>query len=87
MLHRLESSGRPVDPEQYRSVIRHLETELLAQPAGAALEAVLSAVPSVAELYENLRYEHAGLCRSPLEQAVEAERLARDAIDAASRKA
>ena len=87
VLHRLESGGRPVDPEQYRSVVRHLEAELRAQPAGAGLEAVLSAVPTVAELYENLHYEHAGLCRSPLEQAVEAERQAREAIDAARRKA
>jgi hypothetical protein len=85
VLHRLEFGGRPVDPEQYRSVIRHLEAELQAQPGGAALDAVLNAAPSVAELYENLQYEHAGLCRSPLDAAVKAEQLAREAIARARR--
>ena len=87
VLHRLEFGGRPVDPDQYRSVIRHLAAELDSQPRDAGLEAVLNAAPSVAELYENLHYEHAGLCRSPLEASVEAEKMARDVIAAVQRKA
>ncbi len=80
VLHRMEFGGRPVDPEQYRSVVQHLAAELQAQPQGPGLEAVLAAVPAVAELYENLQYRHAGLCRSPLEAAVSAEQLAAQAI-------
>jgi len=87
VLHRLEFGGRPVDPDQYRSVIQHLVAELRNQPSDAGLAAVLNAAPSVAELYENLYYEHAGLCRSPLEASVEAERLARQVIANARRKA
>jgi hypothetical protein len=56
---------------------------LRAVPNDAALDAVLEASPSTAQLYENMQYEHAGLCRSPLEAALEAELAARAAIDAA----
>jgi hypothetical protein len=35
----------------------------------------------------NLQYQHAGLCRSPLEPSLNAELAARAAIDAARRKA
>jgi len=87
VLHRLEFGGRPVDPDQYRSVIQHLAAELNSHRPGAGLEAVLNAAPSVAELYENLHYEHAGLCRSPLDAAVQAERLAAQVIADARRKA
>src|SRR4051812_46356455 len=80
VLHRLEFGGQPVDAGQYRSVIQHLVTELEATPHDARLEAVLEQAPSVAELYENLQYEHAGLCRSPLDAAVSAEREAAAAI-------
>jgi hypothetical protein len=34
-------------------------------------------------LYENLRYAHAGLCRAPLETALNAELAASAAIDRA----
>ena len=87
VLHRMEFGGKPVDPEQYRSVIQHLATELEAQPSDAALDAVLNAAPSVAELYENLHYGHAGLCRSPLDAAVSAEREAAAAIAKARKPA
>jgi hypothetical protein len=48
---------------------------------------VLGAHPAAAELYENLQYEHAGLCRSPLEAALNAELLAGAAIQRAMRRA
>ena len=38
-------------------------------------------------MYENLHYAEAGLCRSPLEQAMTAEMHARTAIEAAARQA
>lgn len=83
MLERLDRSAVAVDPQQYRGVVEHLAHVLRALPYDAALEAVLKASPSTAELYENLQYQHAGLCRSPLEAALEAELAARSAIEAA----
>jgi hypothetical protein len=44
---------------------------------------VLEAFPSVAELYENLNYQHAGLCRSSLDAGLAAEAAARVAIERA----
>jgi hypothetical protein len=86
VLRKLERSSVPVDPEQYRSLVQHIETELRSHAKDAALEQLLAAVPELAELYENVQYEHAGLCRSPLEASVRAEQAARDAIAAAMRK-
>ena len=83
MMDRLEGSARPVDAEQFRTLVARVTAELEAAPHDAALEAVLDAFPAVAELYENLNYRHAGLCRSPLEPALNAELSARKAIDAA----
>jgi hypothetical protein len=45
-----------------------------------ALRALMTALPALAEVYENLHYEHAGLCRTPLVAAACAEVAARDAI-------
>ena len=83
MLERLDRSTVPVDPQQYRSVVDHLSEVLRGAADDAALNAVLEASPATAELYENLQYRHAGLCRSPLEQSLNAELAARAAIDAA----
>jgi ferritin-like metal-binding protein YciE len=87
MLERLDRSEEAVDPQQYRGVVEHLSEVLRTVPNDAALEAVLSASPATAELYENLQYEYAGLCRSPLEPGLNAELAARAAIDAARRSA
>ena len=38
-----------------------------------ALATVLRAFPAAAQVYENLHYEQAGLCRHPLDQAMPAE--------------
>ena len=80
MLERLDRSGVAVDPKQYRAVVEHLSEVLQSVPRDAALDAVLEASPATAELYENLHYEHAGLCRSPLDAAMNAELAARTAI-------
>jgi ferritin-like metal-binding protein YciE len=87
MLERLDRSAVAVDPQQYRGVVEHLSELLLSVPHDAALEAVLAASPATAELYENLQYQHAGLCRAPLEAALNAELAARAAIDAARKTA
>ncbi len=85
VLDRLERSAQPVDAEQFRAVAGRLAAALEAAPRDAGLEAVLETFPAVAEMYENLNYRHAGLCRSALEPALAAELAARAAIDGAQR--
>jgi hypothetical protein len=87
ILDRLERSAQPIDAEQYRAVAGRLAAELEGVPRDAALEAVLETFPAVAEMYENLNYRHAGLCRSSLEPALAAELAARAAIDGARQQA
>ena len=85
VLEQLERSTGGVGAEQYRSVVRRLADELAAVPSDAVLQAVLDAHPAAAEVYENLNYQHAGLCRSPLERSLSAEMRAKEAIAKASR--
>lgn len=73
LLERLEHSLVPVGAEQYRSVVMHLVSEFGDVNAGAALGALLDNYPAAAELYENINYESAGLCRSSLDQSLAAE--------------
>ena len=83
LLERLEHSPVPVDPAQYRFVVEHLVSELADVQPGAALGALLDSHPAAAELYENLNYQHAGLCRSSLDASLASEQQARQAIQAA----
>lgn len=85
LLERLEVGVRASGAGQYQSVVRHLVEELGRLDADEALEFVLSNFPATAELYENLRYERAGLCRSPLELSLNTELQARAVIDRAAR--
>ncbi|MFT4266742.1 MAG: hypothetical protein QM586_05890 [Xenophilus sp.] len=80
LLERLERSAQPVDPVQYRSVALHLMHEFEDVPP-EELRSVLDAFPAASELYENLHYQHAGLCRSGLDGAMSAELQARQAIE------
>ena len=85
LLERLDRSAEPVGAEQYRSVVRHLGEEFEALQSHQGLSPLLDAFPSAAELYENLNYRYAGLCRSPLDLALDAEARARKAIADAKR--
>jgi hypothetical protein len=76
LLERLDRSVEPVGAEQYRSVVRHLKEEFDELGSERALSALLDAFPSAAELYENLNYQHAGLCRSPLALSLSSEQQA-----------
>lgn len=87
MLERLERSAVAVDAQQYRALVQHLEAELASVRADAQLQAVLDNFPAAAELYENLHYAHAGLCRSPLEPALAAEVQVRALIERLRREA
>lgn len=86
LLQRLDQSTVSVGAEQYRSVVRHLAEELEQLNGDPSLPRLLDSFPPVAELYENLNYRHAGLCRSPLEPALGAEIQARQAIERAMRR-
>ena len=83
VLERLEHSATAVDAQQYRSVVNLLASELAVAPRDAGLHAVLRACPAAAQVYENLNYQHAGLCRSSLDAATAADAVARAAIDRA----
>ena len=80
LLERLERSPQPVAAGQYRSVVHHLAEEFQELQSHQGLSALLDAFPAAAELYENLNYRHAGLCRSPLERSLDAELQARQLI-------
>lgn len=86
LLDRLEGKEVP-DAAQYRLVAQRLGQALNDLPAGDALNAVLHDSPAATLLYENLNYQHAGLCRSDLDAALAAELSARDAISRAMRPA
>ena len=78
LLERLERSREPVAPDQYRMLVERLYAELAGLRMDEAASRVLALLPATAELYENLQYAHAGLCRSPLKPALESEIAARD---------
>lgn len=86
LLERLEHSTVPVGAEQYRSVVSRLASALKVAEPGRELSALLDTHPAAAEMYENNVYQHAGLCRSPLDPALAAEQQAKQAIERAMRQ-
>ena len=86
LLERLEHSKVPVDPVQYQSVVTHLVNELADVSPGEGLRTLLDNHPAAAELYENVNYSVAGLCRAPLDISLASERLAKEAIKSAMRQ-
>ncbi len=87
LLERLECSSVAVDAEQYRSVVLRLADALRDVRSDAALGALLQRFPASAELYENLNYHVAGLCRSNLDLALAAELKVKTVIERAQRAA
>ena len=89
LFERMDRSAASVDPAQYRAVAGRLGEMLEASSsqssdASAAQrerEEVLDAFPAARELYENMRYADAGLCRSPLQQAIDSEVKAHDLLE------
>ena len=80
LLERLERSTQPVAAGQYLSVVLHLIDEFAGVESSLALRALLDTHPAASELYENINYRHAGLCRTALDAATAAESEARQAI-------
>ncbi len=71
---------RSVDPHQYRLLAEKLGAELHAQQGHPAMAGLLDHFPATAEIYENLQYGHAGLCRAPLEMSLGSELAVRDLL-------
>ena len=80
LLERLERNLVPTSADQYRSVVEHLSKELADVEPGEDLQMLLDTFPSASQLYENLQYRHAGLCRSPLDASLDAELRTQDLI-------
>ena len=84
LLERLDASRVPVDGHQYRTVVDSL-TRMLSDDS-VDWQPLLDESPAAATVYENMFYNEAGLCRSPLDAAMRAEMAACDAIAAARAK-
>jgi hypothetical protein len=80
LLERLEHSSKPIHAEQYRSVVQHLVKELGSVEHDDTFRQLLNAFPAMSQLHENMNYDKAGLCRSPLSASLEAEAEARAAL-------
>ena len=87
LLERVEHSPVAVGASQYRALVRQLTLALAQEIPDDALQAVLGAHPAAAELYENMHYAQSGLSRSSLERSVESEKLARQVLARAARRA
>ena len=74
LLQRVEASTTTIGPDQYRALVLHLGQLLGRLPPGDGLQ-------RPAEVYENLHYSHAGLCRAPLAQSLNSELAARQLIE------
>ncbi len=85
LLERLEVDVQAGGAGQYQSVVRHLSDELGRLEGDDGLQMVLGMFPASSELYENMRYDQAGLCRSPLEMSLNSELQARAEIDRIAR--
>ncbi len=80
LLDHVENSRAGFNADQYQVIVARLKV-LLAEPAPEdVLQAVFKLSPSAALMYENMFYEQAGLSSSSLEQSIESEQLAVQAI-------
>lgn len=86
LLERVEASPNAIGADQYQGLVRQLKAALATDLPTPALDAILGAYPSTAELYENMHYETSGLSRSPLERSVATEMLATEWLHRAARK-
>ena len=76
LLERVEANPVAVGADQYRALVGQIKAALAAPLPPLPLQAILSAHPATAEIYENMNYEVSGLSRSPLERSVATEMLA-----------
>lgn len=81
LLQALEGQGHAADPHQYRMLVEKLGAELREHQGHATLPGLLDHFPAAGEVYENLQYAHAGLCRAPLELSLGSELATRELLD------
>lgn len=84
LLERFDRSST-VDATQYQSIVQKLIIELKRIETDETLKRLMDVFPALSELYENLTYEAAGLCRSNLEASVQSEAAARAVLEKAMR--
>ena len=87
LLERVEASPVAIGAGQYRSLVRQIQSLLLAPLPAPALQAILKAHSATAEIYENLHYDTSGLSRSSLDMSVASEMLATELIHKVARTA
>jgi hypothetical protein len=80
LLEKLERLPRTASATQYQRLVAQLNGLLDDAEGEPALQTLLDGLPALAELHENRHYAEAGLCCSPLDGAVLAERQARDLL-------
>jgi len=73
ILERVERGAEPVNADQYQVLIGRLKLALSEDLPEPALNAILGALPSAAEVYENMHYRRSGLSRSPLDRSASSE--------------
>jgi hypothetical protein len=86
LLQALEGQGHAADPHQYRLLVEKLGAKLREHQGHAALPRLLDHFPAAGEVYENLQYAHAGLCRAPLEASLVSELATRDLLSRVNRR-
>ena len=80
LLQRVDAQPQGIGAAQYRQLVLQLGQLLDSLPPGDDLQQLLARFPAAAVVYENRNYGHAGLCRSPLEQSMRSEQLARSTL-------
>ncbi|HNU11074.1 MAG TPA: hypothetical protein PKJ45_06885 [Rubrivivax sp.] len=81
LLEKLDRLPRSASADQYLRLVGQVHRLLDDAEGDPALEGLLERLPALSELHENRHYEQAGLCRSSLDDAIEAEQQARTLIE------
>jgi len=87
LFERLDCSKVPVGADQYRSVVRIVVSELGDVAPNTVLGALSDSRPATVQLYENVNYQHVGLCRSAPRASNPSEQQAKEVLDRAMRRA
>jgi hypothetical protein len=86
LLECVETGMASASAEGYRRLVLRLQAALSDDLPPEVLQVLLSAYPATGQIFENLYYEHSGLSRTPLEQSVSSERLAKQVLARAARR-
>jgi hypothetical protein len=86
LLECIETGIASASADGYRRLVLRLQDALSEDFPAEVLQAVLSAYPATAQVFENLHYEQSGLSRAPLERSVASELLAKQVLARAARR-